>query len=173
MTSFTRRVAVGLAALLCFVLLGCDTGGSSPETSANCDSRTGNAMTATVNGDAICTDLGTAMLSDATGTPLLSVIGFFGNLSGTSGHSIDLHVERASTGTFALLEGGYSTEDESVYFIVNDQEGSGSITITEMSDTRVKGTFDFTAIGIDASTGNPSGEQARVTNGAFDFALGN
>ncbi len=152
------------------VLVGCDAGGSASE-AANCDSRTGNSMSATVGGDALCTDLGTALLS-APG-PRLSVVGLFEGGRST----ISFNVESPAVGTFDLTRADadndamYGMEDETAYY-VDPEEGSGSVTITQLSDTRVEGTFEFTGIGYDVN-GDPTGDQAKLENGTFDFALSN
>jgi hypothetical protein len=152
------------------VLAGCDAGGSASET-ANCDSRTGNSMSATVNGNALCTDLGTALLS-APG-PRLSVVGLFEDGRST----ISFNVESPAVGTFDLTRADaandamYGVENETAYH-VDRGEGSGSVTIAQLSDMRVRGTFEFTGIGYDTN-GDPTGDQANVTNGTFDVALSN
>jgi len=157
-----------LAATLCLtlVLSACDSGGDAGPEAIDCDSRTGNTMTATVNGTPLCTDLGTALLLNAL-TPRLSVVGLFEN--GRS--SIAFSLESPDVGTFDLLDVTYGTADESAYFTVDDEDGSGSVTITTFSDTRVQGTFSFDAAGIDADTNAPNGTRARTTDGSFDFAV--
>jgi hypothetical protein len=122
-------------------------------------------MTATVNGAPLCTDLGSALLFTA-GEQRLSVVGLF-----TSGASIAFSVANPTEGTFDLFDVTYGTADESVYFTVDDQDGTGSITITTFSDTRVQGTFSFDAMGIDADSNTPNGTRARTTDGKFDFAV--
>lgn len=163
-----HRLAV-LGVLCALVLAGCDSADSALE-SAACESRTGNSMAARVNGDAVCTDLGTALLLDVPG-PHLSVVGLFAN--GRS--SISFSVENPAVGTFDLADATaendamYGQEDETAYF-VDRTEGSGTVTITELTDTRVKGTFAFTGIGYDVNL-DPTGDQAEVTDGTFDFAV--
>lgn len=51
-------------------------------------------------------------------------------------------------------------------FISGLQGGGGSIEITEISDSRVKGTFSFTAVSTDGST------TKKVENGTFDVRIG-
>jgi len=163
-----HRLAV-LGVLCALVLAGCDSADSALE-SAACESRTGNSMAARVNGDAVCTDLGTALLLDVPG-PRLSVVGLFAN--GRS--SISFSVENPAVGTFDLADATaendamYGQEDETAYF-VDRTEGSGTVTITELTDTRVKGTFAFTGIGYDVNL-DPTGDQAQVTDGTFDFTV--
>jgi len=123
-----------------------------------------------VNGQALCTDLGTALRLDAPG-PRLSVVGLFAN--GRS--SISFSVENPDVGTFDLADATaendamYGQEDETAYF-VDRTEGSGTVTISELTDTRVKGTFAFTGVGYDVNL-DPTGDQAEVTDGTFDFAV--
>ncbi len=158
-----------LAATLCLtlVLAACDSGGDAGPEAIDCESRTGNSMTARVDGQALCTDLGMALLLDAAG-PRLSVLGLFATSS--PGASISFSVENPAVGTFDLTDALYASDDESVNYTVNDREGSGSVTITELTDTRVKGTFAFTGAGSDINL-NPTGDQAEVTDGTFDFAV--
>jgi len=177
MSSLLHVYRLPLLALFLLTIAGCDSGGSSsneaaPNVTAACDSRTGNAMAATVDGDALCTDLGTALLSGATGTFRLSVVGLFED--GAS--SISFNLDDPVVGTFDLTQADaehdamYGTADETGYH-ADRTEGSGTVTITELSEERVTGTFEFTGVGYDIND-DPTGTQARVTDGAFDFALG-
>jgi len=122
-------------------------------------------MSAKVNSQTICTDLGSALLFDSE----LSIVGIFSTANPAS--SITLVLTDPAVGTFDLDEAQYSTIDESEYFVVNDIEGSGSITINTISETQIEGTFEFTAIGINADSGAPNGKEAVVTSGTFKFAL--
>lgn len=160
-----QRLRILLLAGLTCLFAGCDSTESSIADSAPCDSRTGNTMTATVNGTPLCTDLGSALFSTA-GEQRLSVVGLF-----TSGASIAFSVANPTEGTFDLFDVTYGTADESVDFTVDDEDGSGSVTITTFTDTRVQGTFSFDATGIDADTNAPNGTRARTTDGRFDFAV--
>jgi hypothetical protein len=163
-----------LAATLCLTLLlsACDSGGDAGPEAIDCESRTGNSMTARVDGQALCTDLGTALLLDVPG-PRLSVLGLFATSS--PGASISFSVENPAVGTFDLADATaendamYGQEDETAYF-VDRTEGSGTVTITDLTDTRVKGTFAFTGVGSDINL-NPTGDQVEVTDGTFDFAV--
>lgn len=163
-----RPLLVVWALLGALLLAGCDSNGSATNT-ADCDSRTGNAMSATVNDEAICTDLGTALL--VTPGPRLSVVGLFENGRST----ISFNLDSPAVGPFDLTQADvdndamYGLENETAYYVDRD-EGSGSVTITHLQDTRVKGTFEFTGIGYDVN-GDPTGEQAEVENGTFDLAL--
>ncbi len=145
----------------------------STDGSTDCQSRTGNSMEAKIDGTHVCTDLGTALLTDVDGSRL-SVVGFLSKAEPPS--SITLDIDNPGVGTFDLTEAQYSIDDEvtTTYFVVNKEfdEGSGSITITELTDTYVTGTFEFTAIGINGSNDNPTGEEVVVTNGTFYFVLG-
>jgi hypothetical protein len=126
-------------------------------------------MSVTANGEALCTDLGTALL--LTPGPRLSVVGLFEDGRST----ISFNVDGPAVGTFDLTQADadndamYGMENETAYHVDRD-EGSGSVTITQLNDTRVKGTFEFTGIGYDVN-GDPTGDQAQLENGTFDFAL--
>ena len=138
--------------------------------SLDCQSRTGNSMRAKIDGKDVCTDLGTALVTNS-GNSRLSVVGLLSNANPAA--SISLNIDNPGVGTFDLVDGQYSLDDNAsnVYYVVDKDlnEGSGSVTITEFTGTYVTGTFEFTAIGIDASTDNPNGHQVKVTNGTFYF----
>jgi hypothetical protein len=132
--------------------------------STGCQSRTGSSMAASVGGNDLCTDLGTAQLSTALGARL-SVVGFFS----TAGSSITLSVDEPAVGTFDLTQ--VDAEHEAFYasssgadFAADRDEGSGTITITTLSSTRAVGTFSFTGVSL-------SGGQSVQVTGQFDFAL--
>jgi hypothetical protein len=163
---------IGLMLLAFLLFAGCDTAGSDSD-DLDCESRTGNSMAARVNGEALCTDLGNALLFDI-GEPQLSILGLFADgLTSTTGASINFNLKNPGVGTHPLRDAGFGADDESVFYVVDAgaDEGSGTVTIIEFSDTRVKGSFEFTAVGIDAITDELNGEEVRVTDGVFDFAL--
>ena len=164
----SRITALAVASVLvvagALILAGCDLAGSNTER-ITCESRTGNSMAARVNGEALCTDIGAALLSNVD-VPRLSVFAVF-----RTGHGIAFSVANPAEGTFDLTDLTYGTGDESVDFFVNERDGSGSVTITSLTDTRVQGTFAFDAVGFDVESGAPTGTRARATDGTFDFAL--
>lgn len=134
----------------------------------DCESRTGNLMTADVNDVHICTDIGTALLFEDDNNRL-NMNGLFSESNPEA--SIDLEVLDAKKGDFELSQAQYSTDDESVYYIVDSEtdEGSGELHISELSETMVKGSFEFIAIGINSSTDQPNGDVVKVKNGNFEF----
>lgn len=140
--------------------------------SMDCQSRTGNSMEAEIDGSAVCTDIGTALVLNIDGSRL-SIVGYLINANPVS--SITLNIDNPGIGTFDLTEGQYDVDDESTIYIVDKElnEGSGKVTIVEFKDTHVTGTFEFTAIGVDLSTDQPIGKQITVTNGTFYFGLEN
>ncbi|MDN3671136.1 hypothetical protein QWY93_17625 [Echinicola jeungdonensis] len=130
---------------------------------------TGNIMEARVNGNDFCTPIGTAIYLDID-APRLSILGLFGNAN--PGFSKSLNLENPGEGTYSLTDGQFGTDNEEEIYAVHEEkgEGSGTVTITELSNSRVKGTFELTDIGIDTS-GNPNGKQVEVTKGDFDLAI--
>jgi hypothetical protein len=157
--------------LICglFLITACDKTNPATTSTAVCeDSRTGNAMSANIAGDVLCTDLGSALVFDF-GTPTLTVVGFFGDSD--PGGSITLNIEDPAKGEFTLSDGQYSSEDESVYYIVTESEGNGMVELTDYTADHVAGTFEFNAVEIDASTAEATGRTITVSDGAFDFAL--
>jgi hypothetical protein len=133
-----------------------------------------NGKLSYTHGTHLCTDLGTALLLEVN-EKRLTIVGFFSYAN--PGASITLNIDNPKVGTFDLVEGQYSPDDEStsIYYVVDKEfgEGSGSVTITKLTDTFVTGTFEFTAIGIDDSTDNPNGDKVKVSNGTFYFVLEN
>lgn len=129
-------------------------------------------MSARIEGTLFCTDLGSALVLTATG-PRLSVVGLF--TTGTPRGSISFNIDNPEVGTFDLAQADaehdalYGAEDETSYS-ADRSEGSGTVTIEALSDTRVQGTFAFTGVGYDINN-EPTGTQVRVTEGRFDFAL--
>jgi hypothetical protein len=150
-----------------FVLSGCYKNDSELEDSP-CESRTGNIMSAKVNGEQICTDLGSALLIETDATRL-TIVGFFSSANPAS--SITLNILNPEPGTFEITDGQYGVDDGENIYIVDEEVGNGTVSITQFSETRVKGTFDFTATGIDTSTDNPNGEQIKVSNGTFEYGI--
>ncbi|MFB6317170.1 DUF6252 family protein [Saccharicrinis sp. FJH54] len=136
--------------------------------SGNCKSRTGNLMTADVNGVHICTDIGAALLFKDDDNRL-NMNGLFSESNPAA--SIDLEVLNAQKGTVDLSQAQYSTDDESEYYIVDSEsgEGSGQLQISALTETEVKGSFEFTAIGINSNTDEPNGDVVKVENGTFEF----
>ena len=170
MSSLLRGCVSWVVVVVLLALVGCDSGSADVEqTQSDCQSRTGNTMSATVNGASLCTDLGTALLLTTTELRL-SVVGLFG------GGTISFNIDDPRVGTFDLTQPGathdaqYGTADETAY-VVDRDEGSGTVTITALTDARVQGTFAFSGVGYDIN-GDETGARAEVENGTFDFALG-
>ncbi|SHI88215.1 hypothetical protein SAMN05444280_10798 [Tangfeifania diversioriginum] len=167
---YLATVKISASLMLIFgllVLSGCSKNDSELENSP-CESRTGNIMSAKVNGDQICTDLGSALLIKTNATQL-TIVGLFSNANPAA--SITLNILNPETGTFEIADGQYGVDDGENIYIVGEEVGAGTVSITELSESRVKGTFEFTATGIDTSTDNPNGEQIEVSSGTFDFAI--
>ena len=70
--------------------------------SMDCQSRTGNSMEAEIDGTHVCTDLGTAILTNTDGSSL-SVVGILSNADPAA--SITLNIDNPGVGTFDLTEG--------------------------------------------------------------------
>ena len=119
-----------------------------------------------MDGNPIQTNLGTALIF-TTGGSKLSLVGIFSNANPPC--SISINVDSPAVGTFEIKDGQYGIDDESTDFVVDENVGSGSIKINEFSETKVAGTFEFTAIGIDANSDKPTGEQVHVTEGSFNL----
>ena len=167
--NFYKSLFSVLIFLSLFVLAGCGSkdpvspSGSGTQGGGN---QTENTISAKMDGNSIQTELATALIFNGS-DPKLSMVGLFSNATPPS--SISINVVNPGVGTFQIKDGQYSSDDESMYFVVDENEGSGSIKINEISETKVTGTFEFTAIGIDATSGDPNGEQVHITEGSFNL----
>ena len=130
------------------VLSGCDSAEGGSEGVADCNSRTGNTISRNAGGTARCSDIGNASIFN-DGGPRLSILGVF---SDAPGASVPLNVEAPAEGTFDLTDA--TTENDAMYapenetsYVVDRSEGSGTVTISELSGERVKGTFAFEGVG--------------------------
>jgi hypothetical protein len=165
--SSVRILASSMLIYGLLVLSGCNKNDSELEDSP-CESRTGNIMSARVDGEQICTDLGSALLVE-TNVKQLTIVGFFSGANPPA--SIILNIIDPEPGNFEITDGQYGIDDGENIYIVDEEFGNGTVSITQFSETRVKGTFDFTATGIDTSTDNPNGKQIEVSSGTFDFGI--
>ncbi len=143
-----------------------DPGGDEPTQPVTCAIVDGNLMSARVDGAPFCA----TAITDAPLVP------GFRQIAGFSAEGDMLHlVIPLSAGNFDLgspegIGGSYvpTTEENTTYLTIGE---NGNITITELSPTRAKGTFEFTALGYHQQTGNALGSQVIVTEGVFDAAL--
>lgn len=155
-----------------FLFTGCnDDSDDGPELD-NCATRTENFMAITLDGNERCTEVGAAAIS-ADDDNELSVIAFFGEGSATE--SITLLIKNASPGSFDLTEpgngGSFVSSTQSAVYEVDSEGGSGTLTLTALTSGVARGTFSFTAIGLDPDTGSPTGEEIQITNGSFAFDI--
>ncbi len=166
---FLQSLLSVLALLSLFVFTGCsskDPTGPGGSGTPGGGTQTEYTISAKVDGNTIQTNLGTALIF-TTGGSKLSLVGIFSNADPPC--SISINVDSPAVGTFEIKDGQYGIDDESTDFVVDENVGSGSIKINEFSQDKVTGTFEFTAIGIDAASGDPNGEQVHITEGSFDL----
>lgn len=143
-----------------------DPGGDEPTQPVSCGVVDGGLMSARVDGAPFC----------ATAVTDAPLVPGFRQIAGFSAEGDMLHlVIPLSAGNFDLgspegIGGSYvpTTEENTTYLTIGEH---GNITITELSPTRAKGTFEFTALGYHQQTGNALGSQVIVTEGVFDAAL--
>lgn len=143
--------------LLLMTVMLCRCSGDDDSTNSD---QTGFTLTATVDGVNYSSDFVTvSALPDESDVYIISGVG--------EASSIGLTLESPiSTGTFAPSVGGltvlfYQDIDPYAVWGATEDEGSGTITITENTDTYIKGTFSFTGI-------NPADNTTKeVTDGNF------
>lgn len=161
-----------LATLLLFTaFVGC--GGKSatgPNTPPPPPPPAGGPMTATVDGQSFGTTTFTAATHAATGSYVISAQ----SVAGLNSKAITLILSNISgTGTYPLgtgagVEGGLATYVENGAGWGTPLSGqAGTITLTTLTDTRIKGSFSFTAT---EHTGGATGTRT-LTGGTFDLAL--
>jgi hypothetical protein len=163
----TRSAAVGAGALL-LALAGC----GEEDNPAGPGAATG-PMTATIDGVAWASDAATALAQAPSTLPGMFIVQgsrFESNvvvLIQMTFYNVD------GPGTYPL--GTASTVDGGIAMLVDGGDGwntplsgaAGTVTITDLTPTRIAGTFAFTA---GAAAGNATGNRV-VTDGAFDLAL--
>ncbi len=151
----TARRSVLLAATLAFAI-GCSSDNSGP-------SGQNGAMTAKIDGTS-WSSTSAAVTQNASGGAgtIIAVSG-----ANTAGESIAFAFVTTGPGTYpidnasptnaVLIEHGNSWSASVI-------GGTGTITVTTLTATRIAGTFSFTGVAI----GNASPAQRSVTNGVFD-----
>lgn len=157
MKTMTKLILI--AFLATSILAGCSK--DDDETEPENNTPTGNSLTCKVDGTAWNASL--AVVATNTGG-VLTVTGSDSN----SGQCQIILFNPTGTGSYTLGGGmtnqsnGRWTEgvgQEDTYTTMLGQ-GSGSVEITELSDTKVKGTFSFTAK-------NSAGTDVSITEGSF------
>jgi hypothetical protein len=96
------------------------------------------------------------------------VVGAAGQGAGTQ---INFALVSKGTGTYPLGPAGdaaYLTQGGNGW-VTGASGGSGSVTLTTLTDTRIAGTFEFTAVPV---TGGASGTRT-ITQGSFDVEFTN
>lgn len=127
------------------------------------DAMSDDVFTATINGQPFVTDF---VVVSEIGTATESFI----VVSGTDTNGRIINVNMKSTlgaGTYPITT-NIGNDDVQLAFQIPSQDfeafaNSGSVTITEKTDTRIKGTFTGTISG--------GGETYQITNGSFDVEL--
>jgi hypothetical protein len=157
------------ALLATTILLAACGGESGPSGDAD------GHFTALVGGEEFSSDpayvnLGVNVTAQAPGIYVISG----GHVEGTSSEAINISLYNVrGPGTYAIGVG--PTVDGASAVIVDDGKGwgtdlsgdAGTVTITQLSATRIKGTFSFVA---QAVSGGATGTR-EVTNGDFDLAV--
>jgi hypothetical protein len=140
--------------------------GDGPTQPASCAVAGGNQLSARVSGVAFCA----VTVTDA---PLIAG---FHQVVGISSDGRVLHlVIPRSVGNFELSDGvgiGGSylpdVEGTTTYLTIGRD---GRISVSELTATRARGTFEFVAHGFHQETAEPLGSQVTVTDGVFDVTI--
>ncbi len=160
------------------VLAACGGGGSGGGGPAGPGGGTA-AFTATIDGQSFAADANTFTVTGNPGVPGSLIISGADVVSGsdyralslsvsfigaTGAYPIGINIGTTAGGTASVTDVAGSTVTT---WMTSLNGAAGTVTITSLTATRMKGTFSFTA---DLSPPGP-GAQATVTNGSFDVAL--
>lgn len=165
-----RPIARSLMTLACIAATACGGGGGGGPTGTN-GNNNGNStvtgdgnITMTVNGaswrslkavDHVTKGTNNFIGIASSNPPYTLVLGI-GNVTGPGTRNLNLTVGDGSSAIVSNLTGGWGTAFTG---------GSGTITITTFTATRIAGTFTFDAVpGSGAATGT-----LQVRNGSFDL----
>ncbi len=131
-------------------------------------------MAATVNGQAFGSNLTQAVRNSS----IISVSGNATSTSGTTGNTKTINLgfsQLQQIGTYQINNQTFASGIIASYSEFSANTGgigsadtysatSGSVTVTELSSTKIKGTFNFVA-------SNGTNKTVTITNGAFDVSL--
>lgn len=161
--SSASRLSLVLVALLVLSVPGCGGDDDNPTSPGNGNPNPNPAagMTATVNGTAwtslVTTAINTGGIVAIGGSNLNGLIGIGLGFQGTMPGVYDIGPGLIANANVSNAAGGL--------WRASDTMGSGTITVTTLTATRVAGTFSFTAPAQMAGTVPPT---MAVTSGAFD-----
>lgn len=158
---FRKLVLAGIGLAVRVSLAGCDSGSEAEE-----PNRDDFSFTARVNGEpyAATTILGAGL--NEGGSLFIA--------SGNDEHTLELGMEGAEAGTYAIDattgSGGLFTVRATSTIYSTAVGGTGTVEVTSLTRDRMSGTFSFTAdysVGVGSSDW---GSTVTVTNGQFDVA---
>jgi hypothetical protein len=157
------RVRVLLFAILLSQIAACGGDSGSPGPTAPGPPPGTGGLSATIDGNSWTASNTTANRTAS----LMSIIGW-----GPGGVAVNLHLTQPAEGEFRVgpqdallnLNIGEGTRG----WVASGGMGSGVVTITTLTDDRVAGTFEFTAVLI---MGSPPPQTRVVTAGTFDMPL--
>jgi len=152
MRSNLRRNTAALALLFALAACGEDTAEPKVE---------GGQMTARIDGQAWTASIAMAVRSSAGG--IISVSG-----SDPSSRAIAFALIDGGTGTYEIKTGtptnALLTVGQQQWYVGGSSQGTGTITVTTLTDERIAGTFEFT---LHPANANTTGTRV-VTQGKFD-----
>lgn len=131
-------------------------------------------ITATVNGQTF----GSNLTQSTRNSSIISIAGNATSSTGATGNTKNINLsfsQLKQTGTYQLNNQSFASGIIASYSELSATTGgitsadtysatSGSVTITELSSTKIKGTFNFSAE-------NSSGKTVTITNGVFDISF--
>ena len=147
---------------------GNDDGGGG---SVDCNASGTGIVAANVDGEAFCAF--TSSASDESGDVVLFAVGSY---SGSSGAGLSITAPGAE-GTYTVSSSqsdvfaSFAPTADGIVYDTGSDGGSGTVVISDISETRVEGTFSFVMEGFDENTDMYTGETLSVTSGEFDVPL--
>lgn len=190
---FATRTAIAASLVALLVACGGDDGPTGPGVTGACGVTPSGTMTAQVNGAAFTASLQTSAVLQSSGASAPNIAQVTGaecpSPGAITGRSITITVGRLTpitAGTYSLdpasqgLPAGsgysgiatYTLSPNLWYSNLSDATGpgSGTITFTTVSPTRLAGTFQITAVAPTSNAANARG-RTTITSGSFDIPV--
>lgn len=154
------------------LFIQCSSNDDSSNEELACNNPSGDILTARVDGKTFCS---VGVIIIPTGFEAIGSNSYMLQGMNQNQELLIITITNAP-GTYQIPEGaaGGFTPDAvgAINYITHEESpATGTLIIEEITDERVKGSFEFTAFRQDAETGELSNESVTVTNGSFDVAL--
>lgn len=140
----------------------------------DCNASGTGILGANVGGEAYCAF--TVSGSASSGTLFILGIGSFSGAVGAASLSLSTP---AAEGTYTLGEGpagdllfaAFANTTAGLVYEAGSERGSGTIVVTDLTETTAQGTFSFVLEEFNENTDTYTGETLTVTDGEFDITL--